>query len=92
MESSFCLAKELWPFILLEPLKVFKSERDQICIYSEKRVKGGWDEIGYYCENSLGVQWLELHAFTDERMGLTPGWETKIPQAARYSKNKRKLP
>ena len=41
--------------------------------------------------NSLVVQWLGLGAFTAEGLGSTPGWGTKIPQAARCNeKNKNK--
>ena len=43
--------------------------------------------------NSLVVQWLELHAFTDECEGSIPRQGTKIPQDMRHSqktKNKTK--
>ena len=35
--------------------------------------------------NSLTVHWLGVHAFTAEGQGLTPGWETKKPQAVQQS-------
>ena len=41
-------------------------------------------------ENSLAVQWLGLHALTAEGTGSTPGWGTKIPQAAGTSQKKKK--
>ena len=41
-------------------------------------------------ETFLDIQWLGLHAFTAEGMGLIPGWGTKIPQAVWYSKKKKK--
>ena len=41
-------------------------------------------------ENSLAVQWLELHASTAGDMDLIPGWGTKIPQAAWHGQKKKK--
>ena len=42
--------------------------------------------------NSLVVQWLGFHTFTDEGSGLIPDWETKILQALQQGqKKKRKL-
>ena len=40
--------------------------------------------------NSLGVQWLGLHVFTAESTGSIPGRGTKIPQAKRPKKKKKK--
>ena len=40
--------------------------------------------------NSLVVQWLEIHAFTDECEGSIPRQGTKIPQAMRCSQKKTK--
>ena len=37
---------------------------------------------------SLVVEWLGLYASTAEGTGLTPGWETKILQAAWGDQNK----
>ena len=39
---------------------------------------------------SLAVQWLRLRASTAGGMGLIPGQGTKIPHAARCSKNKKR--
>ena len=36
------------------------------------------------------VQWLGLHTFTAEGVGLIPGWGTKIPQAVQPGKKKKK--
>ena len=36
------------------------------------------------------VQWLGLHAFTAESLGSSLGWGTKIPQATRPKKKKKK--
>ena len=41
-------------------------------------------------ENSLVVQWLGLCTFTDEDLGLIPGWGTKIPQAVWNNQKKKK--
>ena len=41
-------------------------------------------------ENSLVVQWLGLCIFTDEDLGLIPGWGTKIPQAVWNNQKKKK--
>ena len=46
--------------------------------------------ITMYLGNSLVVQWLGLHAFTAEGVGLIPGWGTKIPQAAWCGQRKKK--
>ena len=40
--------------------------------------------------NSLGAQWLELHAFTAEGPGLIPRQGTKILKALRCSQKKKK--
>ena len=40
--------------------------------------------------NSLVVQWLEIHAFTDECEGSIPRQGTKIPQAMRCSQKNKK--
>ena len=40
--------------------------------------------------HKLVVQWLGLHAFTAEGVGLAPGWGTKIPQAAQCGQKKKK--
>ena len=40
--------------------------------------------------NSLVVQWLGFHTFTDEGSGLIPGWETKILQALQQGQKKKK--
>ena len=40
--------------------------------------------------NFLGVQWLGLLILTAEGLGLTLGQRTKIPQAARAAKRKKK--
>ena len=40
--------------------------------------------------NSLGAQWLELHAFTAEGPGLIPGQGTKILKVSRCSQKKKK--
>ena len=42
------------------------------------------------CWNSLAVQWLGLHSFTAESMGLIPGQGTKILQAIRHGQNSQK--
>ena len=44
-----------------------------------------------YQKNSLVVQWLELHVFTAEGLGLIPVWGTNIPQASRHTQKKRKF-
>ena len=44
-----------------------------------------------YQKNSLVVQWLELHVFTAEGLGLIPVWGTNIPQASRHRQKKRKF-
>ena len=36
------------------------------------------------------VQWLGLYASNAEGPGLIPGWETKVPQATRHAKKKKK--
>ena len=36
----------------------------------------------------LAVQWLRLCALSAGGTGSVPGWETKIPHAARYGKKK----
>ena len=41
--------------------------------------------------NSLVVQWLGLCAVTAEGAGLTPGWGTKIPQAAQLGEKKKNI-
>ena len=41
-------------------------------------------------ENSLAAQWLRLCAFTAEDPGLIPGWETRVLQATRPKKKKKK--
>ena len=41
-------------------------------------------------ENSLVVQWLGLCTFTDEDLGLIPGWGNKIPQAVWNNQKKKK--
>ena len=40
--------------------------------------------------NSLGVQWLGLHAFTAGGTGLIPGQGTEILQATQYSSTPQK--
>ena len=40
---------------------------------------------------SLAVQWLGLHASIAEVLGSSPGWGTKIPQAARCGQKKKKV-
>ena len=40
---------------------------------------------------SLAVQWLRLHASTAGGVGSIPGWETKIPHAARCRQKKKKV-
>ena len=40
--------------------------------------------------NSLAVQLLRLGAFTAMGLGLIPGWGTKIPQAARPKRKKKR--
>ena len=40
--------------------------------------------------NSLAVQWLRLHAFTAEGLGLIRGRGTKIPQATWHGPKKKK--
>ena len=42
------------------------------------------------CWNSLAVQWLGLHTFTVESMGLIPGQGTEILQAMRHGQNNTK--
>ena len=34
-----------------------------------------------FWETSLAVQWLQLHTFTAEGLGLIPGWGIKISKA-----------
>ena len=40
--------------------------------------------------NSLVVQWLELHAFPVQGLGLIPGQGAKIPQSLWHSQKKKK--
>ena len=40
--------------------------------------------------NSLAVQWLGLHASTADSLALISGGRTKIPQALRWGKKKKK--
>ena len=40
--------------------------------------------------HSLAVQWLGFGVFTARGPGSTPGWGTKIPQAARRGPKKKK--
>ena len=44
----------------------------------QKKISGKCDVRG----NSPAVQWLGYHSLTAEGLGSTPGWGTKIPQAA----------
>ena len=37
------------------------------------------------------VQWLGLCTFTAVGLGLISGWGTRIPQAARHGKKKKKM-
>ena len=39
---------------------------------------------------SLAVQWLRLCISNEGDMGSVPGWGTKIPQAVRHGKKKKK--
>ena len=41
-------------------------------------------------EDSLAVQWLELHASTVGGAGLIPGWGTKISHVAWSSQKKKR--
>ena len=40
--------------------------------------------------NSLAVQWLGLHASTADSLALISGGRTKIPQALRWDKKKKR--
>ena len=40
--------------------------------------------------NSLAIQWLGLHASTADSLALISGGRTKIPQALRWGKRKKR--
>ena len=41
--------------------------------------------------NYPATQWLGLHALTAKSLDSIPGWETKVPQAAKCRKKKKKI-
>ena len=56
-------------------------------MFSEQSLNGPRDDhTSQKQKNSLAVQWLELHAFTDEVPDLISGQRTKIPQLAQPRK------
>ena len=65
-------------------------EEYMLCISKDQRRSTVQTKVKKQLGNSLGVQWLGLHASTAGGAGLIPGWGTKILHAMRHSRKKRK--
>ena len=48
--------------------------------------RSGLHSVSGNLDTSLAVQWLRLHDSTEGGVVSLPGWGTKIPHAAKYSK------